>query len=248
MDKLRRDTNFLTWHRIRMTENIFVVAPYLNAEWLLTAAHCIHEAQRYPIENLLIVAGITKLYENSSHSQSSLIFRQHMHPGWGGGIGPDDIGLIRIKTPFKWTSDVSWIALPFANREYEGVIVIAGWGYRRSSYPVPSVALQYARGGTISTNQCNRIINPYAIRVDDRSVCTLGYDLGSETSCEGDSGGPVVYPDYPNKPIQIGVMSWNLSPCGIKHTPSVSTKVSKYIGWIKCRVEMDYVAPTAPCN
>ncbi|XP_031353493.1 trypsin-like [Photinus pyralis] len=219
----------------------------LNAEWLLTAAHCVDQALNLPREDLQIVAGILKLYDSPPYRQTRQILRQYKHPNYNGGISPNDIGLIRVKTPFNWSNDVNWIALPYENREYEGLAVIAGWGYLRSSYPAPSVHLQYARGGTIRENECNSIVNQYGVAVDIRSICTIGYDAGNETSCKGDSGGPLVYPDYPNRPVQIGVMSWNLSPCGLNRSPSVSTKVSRYIGWIVCRVQNDNVSPSAPC-
>lgn len=64
--------------------------------------------------------------------------------------------------------------------------------------------------------------------LDNTMVCLGGARTGRETVCQGDSGGPVAQ----NGKL-VGVASWTLTPCGTYGAPSVYTKVSKFIGFIK---------------
>jgi secreted trypsin-like serine protease len=59
------------------------------------------------------------------------------------------------------------------------------------------------------------------------------YEMYSQLiiALQGDSGGPLV--QYEDKaPIQIGIVSWGVYPCGIARVPSVYTRVASYVNWI----------------
>jgi len=48
---------------------------------------------------------------------------------------------------------------------------------------------------------------------------------------QGDSGGPLV--QYEGRiPVQIGIVSWGVYPCGIARVPSVYTRVASFVDWI----------------
>lgn len=54
-------------------------------------------------------------------------------------------------------------------------------------------------------------------------------------SCRGDSGGPLMYNGNINnivKTVQLGIVSYGSSACGIIGRPAVYTYVSKYVDWI----------------
>ena len=60
-------------------------------------------------------------------------------------------------------------------------------------------------------------------------------------SCNGDSGGPLIYRQNngPEKPwFQIGIVSFGSSLCGIE-IPAVYTRVTKMMDWVK-RIQSCY--------
>lgn len=65
----------------------------------------------------------------------------------------------------------------------------------------------------------------------ETNICT-GPLTGGAAACVGDSGGPlVVYEDW--KTIQIGIVSFGISPCGARRAPSGSyTKVFDVLDFI----------------
>lgn len=58
-------------------------------------------------------------------------------------------------------------------------------------------------------------------------MCTGPLNEGIST-CTADSGGPLVQQNE-----LIGVSAWGVSPCGYEGAPSVYTKVSSFIDFIR---------------
>ncbi|XP_031353494.1 lectizyme-like [Photinus pyralis] len=224
----------------------FCACVILNNVWLLTAAHCVIFAKQYPLKDLQVVAGVTNLYSSSDTKQIRKVVRHYNHTRFRGGIDPYDIGLIRVEYPFNRSTTLNSIRLPRPGQEFYGVVEIIGWGYRRSTYPAITADLQMAQTSIINTYSCNAIVNRYGARVDSTQICVVGYRLKNETTCEGDSGGPLIA-YLQDVPYCIGIMSWDLSPCGRLGIPSVATKVSRFIRWISCRIFYDRINPKAVC-
>jgi len=61
-------------------------------------------------------------------------------------------------------------------------------------------------------------------------------------ACNGDSGGPLVIENNGESRQVIGIVSWGYIPCGSgEGKPSVYTRVSAYIDWIK-QIQSSYYA------
>jgi len=75
----------------------------------------------------------------------------------------------------------------------------------------------------------------------DNMICA-GVASGKKTSCNGDSGGPLMVRGNDGW-VQVGIVSWgreplgSTEPCGHENLYSVYTRVSQYFDWIKRNVQ-----------
>lgn len=69
-------------------------------------------------------------------------------------------------------------------------------------------------------------------------ICA-GVPTGRQTSCNGDSGGPLMMQAANGEWLQVGIVSWGREPlgadssCGHQDLYAVYTRVSNYLGWIE---------------
>jgi len=205
----------------------------ISPSWILTAGHCFDEDY-----NFEIVAGILNLTEidsdDSEFKQILEINQTIVHEDFEGSVGPNDIRLYQIKTPLVYNERVQPIKLPEQNSQYTGDVVASGWGYTTNDpFVGPPNTLQYQTSNMPDDERCVQLVNailepnPFDVTAN---VCTdnPGTDHGV---CNGDSGSPLT-----QNGTVVGIVSWGFLPCGRANAPSVYTKVSNYVDWIKERV------------
>lgn len=93
--------------------------------WVLTAAHCITEVPT--VGSFRIIAGISNLQQASS-GQTISVTERLVHSSYGGGVGPHDVGLLRLASNLVLNTNVQSIALPPASHVASGTVVLSGWG------------------------------------------------------------------------------------------------------------------------
>ena len=65
----------------------------------------------------------------------------------------------------------------------------------------------------------------------------IDYFISGKDSCNGDSGGPLIYREYSDDPWhQIGLVSFGTKACG-KGVPGVYTRVAEYMDWIESKLQ-----------
>ena len=75
----------------------------------------------------------------------------------------------------------------------------------------------------------------------DNMICA-GVPSGERTSCNGDSGGPLMVRDPSGQWVQVGIVSWGREPldaskrCAHEDLYSVYTRVGRYYNWIASHV------------
>ncbi|XP_025835259.1 trypsin-1-like [Agrilus planipennis] len=207
----------------------------ISASVVLTAASCAADFVDNT-RNISILAGALSLNESSSSSQRRLASSFIVHENWPvvseTSDSPFDIALIKVNPPFDLSSSVQPVVLPSQGADVSGSAVYSGWGYTSDSdYDYPSI-LQYADVDIISNDQCADVLVSLvgsSEPLDDSQICTDGEQ--NVAICTGDVGGPLV-----QNGVQVGVLSWGLSPCGVSIAPSVSTKVPSYVNWINANL------------
>ncbi|XP_046403906.1 trypsin-1-like [Ischnura elegans] len=195
-------------------------ASILSEDWAVTAAHCVHDKGD---NSLQLMAGSLDVDEGDIYDVTYFTVHPNYDPAarnydW-------DMALLKVSTPFVFSSTVSPIALPAEGEELDvgTMVVISGWGDVRE-------------GGNIA-----KFLQKVTVPVYDQHECFLDYitDGGitdqmfcagvkeaGKNSCNGDSGGPVVTNDK-----LYGIVSWGIG-CGEREYPIVYAKVSSMKAFI----------------
>ena len=105
-------------------------------------------------------------------------------------------------------------------------VTITGWG-KTGDADGAAVVLQYSDTPTIlDYESCKK---PFGSSVTENVVCI---DATQGGICNGDSGGPLNYPQPDGSYIQVGITSFGPSTGCEQGLPSVFTRVSSYNDWI----------------
>lgn len=201
----------------------------LNENFVLTAAHC---RTAYNEQGFIeVVAGEHDVSDSAGNEQRRLVQTFTVHEKYGGGVGPNDIAIIRVDKSFELNDIVQPIQLPQQDEEFEGDVMLSGWG-SISTTPVPSYPdiLRKVILPLVSYERCQRLWN-FEDALEKTNVCA-GPEDGSKSACSADSGGPLVKQNAAG-PVQVGVVSWGAVPCGTPNRPTVFVGVAHYIDWIE---------------
>ncbi|XP_072743937.1 transmembrane protease serine 9-like [Anoplolepis gracilipes] len=188
----------------------------INANNVLTAAHCVEGISKALLPFLSIHAGTNYL------NQTGDVYRVQsytIHKNYNRSELTNDVALIRLKTFMKFNALVQPIKLSTNDKDLEGKpCTLSGWGTTRLGGTPPN-SLQEIELIIYSQQLCKSVYS----NVIDSHICTL--TEAGEGACHGDSGGPLVANGR-----QVGIVSFG-QPCAIGH-PDVYTRVSSFIPWI----------------
>ncbi|KAF2896706.1 hypothetical protein ILUMI_09469 [Ignelater luminosus] len=211
----------------------------ITPTFVVTAGHCICEYCE-----LRVVAGLLKLDKINRDVQIANVIKTYVHPGYKrdtySGVSPNDIALIKVDKSFRYTKAVQPIMLPEPGEETVGVVQLAGWGALsgdlNEKYPN---RLQHVTLPLLSFEECEQAVNktldlPHLstsledeVHVKRTMICTGSFS-GHASGCFGDSGGAI----QQNNRL-IGIASWVVLPCGKTGAPTMFTKTSYYIYFIR---------------
>ncbi|XP_014093603.3 lectizyme-like [Bactrocera oleae] len=212
----------------------FCAGSIIDENWVLTAAHCL------VYNNFEVVAGLHSRNDESDVQVRKVTSKSQyiVHEGYGGGVGPNDIGLIHIPDGFDLNAlsrdgvaPVNKVSLPSGKYESTGDGRLFGWGRDNSGY-LPNV-LQTLDANIIGYSECKAAL-PFLAPIKNVNICS--YNVGTtDGACNGDSGGPLVR--YTSEGAeQVGIVSWGYTPCATTKYPSVYTSVSAYKKWINEKI------------
>merc|ERR1711892_729920 len=199
----------------------------ISDEFVLTAAHCAEDAQRFDI-----MAGAHNVRADSEPERVEISsYNGWTHPEWDTNTLANDLALIRLPEKIPLNDYISPSCLPTSELvAQEGDLVTPiGWGKPSDSAGGISPVLRMVVDLPIITNKaCNDI---YGI-VGDGVVCMD--TSGGKGTCSGDSGGPLGYFDESRERwIEIGIVSFGASAgCEVGY-PSGFTRTNYYLDWIK---------------
>lgn len=204
----------------------YCAANIINANWLVTAAHCL--ANRNQVLGSTLVAGSIAVAGTASTTQKRQITHYVINDLYTGGTVPYDIGLIYTPTAFTWTAAVAPVKLPSSGVRPTGKADLFGWGSTsKTNSPSYPKTLQEAKNiPIISLDSCAAALGSKGQDVHTTNLCT-GPLTGGTSFCTSDSGGPLVQGN-----VLIGIVSWGKLPCGQPNSPSVYVQVSSFITWI----------------
>lgn len=202
----------------------FCGASLINENWALTAAHCLV----YPVAYFYGVAGLHARNQQSD-AQKRKATKFISHEKYGGGVGPNDIGLVYFADSFKFTTArdgaalVGPIPIPSGKYSQAGKGNLYGWGVDNTGKS-PNI-LNGLSVDIITYQECLRVTNNHN-QLDPTNICT--FTPGAvDGACSGDSGGPLVKDGE-----LVGIVSWGWIPCIEVALPSVFTNVKSHENWI----------------
>ncbi|XP_017028294.1 uncharacterized protein teq isoform X2 [Drosophila kikkawai] len=203
-------------------------AVVISKRHLLTAAHCVYGTQKgaYFVRVGDHYANIAESSEVDTFIETWYIheeFRKGTHMN-------NDIALVVLKTPLKFSDYVQPICLPEKNGELveNRNCTISGWGSIKAGVSTPAQVLGSAELPILPDHVCKQS-NVYGSAMSEGMFCA-GFMDESVDACEGDSGGPLVCPDDDGETL-YGLISWG-QHCGYKNRPGVYVRVNHYIDWI----------------
>ena len=205
----------------------------IDAEWVLTAAHCLKHWRDGGIE---AVVGTTDI--SSGEGQVLRADRYVRHGRYSANnIYDHDIALVHLarrpgdKLP-EGVQQATLDEVRLARRQQSvDVMYVNGWGKAGDAMKPVAVLRQFMMR-KMSDAECEAQVENYpgVNKFHERVVCAGGV---AAKICEGDSGGPLYYRSS-NAAVVVGVVAWNRGKCGRADLdkPGVYTKVSAYRGWI----------------
>ncbi|XP_039450325.1 trypsin-1-like [Culex pipiens pallens] len=213
----------------------FCGASLLTADYALTAGHCDVE---YSVEGFPeLVAAEHNVEAQEGPEQRRRVAAFVVHPGYGGGVGPNDIGVIRVERPFELNEVVQPVQLPKQLVQFQGDVTLTGWGSMSTSlYPEYPDKLRKVVLPLVDFNTCHQLWD-FTTALEESNVCAGPTD-GSRSACSGDSGGPLVK-QLDDAAVQVGVVSWGSLPCGQPNRPTVFTGVAYFVDWIEEQLRQD---------
>ncbi|XP_053711283.1 tolloid-like protein 1 [Synchiropus splendidus] len=228
----------------------------IHKNWVLTAAHCFinyaDELQRWRM--CLGKHNLTYTEASERCLSVSAIYR---HEGFKYPTVPTvefDIALIRLDGEVSPSNEISFACLPSEEEVLAGgkKCYATGWGDETGDSLNAKVAeaLNQVALPVVPFDTCKRM-DYWWFQVKTSMIC-CGYTLPDELKsvCQGDSGGPLVCQDTPTSPWEVhGITSFGPIGCIMNKKPSVFTRSSAYLPWIRNIIRRDiYNEKTSGCG
>ncbi|XP_018306897.1 trypsin-1 [Mycetomoellerius zeteki] len=224
---------------LQMFSQHFCAGSILNEKWVITAGHCVIAVPTLSI--LLVKAGKYNLQLIEDTEQTAKVVQAHIHENYKHGVGPYDIGLLKLASPFKLNNNVQAIELAPPGNEPTGEAWLCGWGsISTTNYPIMPNKLQHVKMEYVNRTTCHESVKRLtgSSRVHETNICT-GSLYDKISACKGDSGGPLISHNG-KKSVLTGIVSWGILPCGTLGAPSVYTRISKFNNWIAQKINLHF--------
>uniref|UniRef100_A0A1A8JX98 trypsin n=1 Tax=Nothobranchius kuhntae TaxID=321403 RepID=A0A1A8JX98_NOTKU len=205
----------------------FVIAD----QWVMTAVHCLPTGPN----GRKVVLGVHSLSEPEETKQTFDILELHNHPDFSISNYDNDIALIKLDSPFNVSDAVKAVQFLRAGGTNPGPgskVETAGWGSLDNLGSRPD-KLKEVEIEVINPGKCKRV-DYFGRKFTSNMICAhkvcrndCNHSYGMEDSCDGDSGGPLLFND-----IAIGITSNGGKKCGQLKKPGIYTIISHYTEWI----------------
>jgi len=201
----------------------------LNKEWVLTAAHCTHQAV-----SSYAYLGAHNLYDTESGRKIIYTTEFVAHPEYDMESIANDVSLVRLPagSVTEYTDHIKPACLPprgFQESQLGNIDLFAvGWGKTNNLANISPV-LNQLEVRLISNSECRK---SYGDIIRSTNICAEGNN-GTGT-CQGDSGSSLqTYNEEAGVWIQYGVVSFGASTgCGTGY-PNGYSRVTAYLSFIQ---------------
>uniref|UniRef100_G3QJV2 Transmembrane serine protease 13 n=1 Tax=Gorilla gorilla gorilla TaxID=9595 RepID=G3QJV2_GORGO len=205
----------------------------IDAQWVLTAAHCFFVTREKVLEGWKVYAGTSNLNQLPEAASIAEII---INSNYTDEEDDYDIALMRLSKPLTLSAHIHPACLPMHGQTFSlnETCWITGFGKTRETDDKTSPFLREVQVNLIDFKKCNDYL-VYDSYLTPRMMCA-GDLRGGRDSCQGDSGGPLVC-EQNNRWYLAGVTSWGTG-CGQRNKPGVYTKVTEVLPWIYSKMEV----------
>ncbi|XP_055923221.1 trypsin-like [Eupeodes corollae] len=186
---------------------------------IITAAHCL---QSYKPSEIKVRLGSAN-YKSGGELVSVKRFKYH--EGYNSSIMINDVAVIKLSTPVRYTTKIQPIKLAESNPKTGTPAVVSGWGTEKFLVGSIQKILQQVEVNIVSMSDCSSQKYKYGSQVRETMVCAA-VEGGGKDACQGDSGGPLAADGK-----LVGVVSWG-NMCARKDYPGVYSSVADLRSWI----------------
>ncbi|XP_051862127.1 collagenase-like isoform X4 [Drosophila albomicans] len=208
----------------------------ISSRAVLTAAHCIADNA----VAFIIFIGAVNLTDSLEPGQQRVIVKRSyvvVHPEWDEFQLINDIALIKLPVEVHFNEYVQPAKLPNPKHLYENEMgVVSGWGNTESSN-TGSAILKYYVVGVLSLDECATQLKELTRTPSIVPQSYICLKPSNSSPCKGDSGGPLAIKNPDGHSTLLGLASFVIGPCETNR-PSVYTRVSSYLSWIKNHTEI----------
>jgi len=203
----------------------------LNEQWIATAGHCVDDLLLTQIRIRVGEYDFGSVSEPYPYQERGAA-KKIIHPKYNFYSFEHDLALVKLERPVKLAPNVHPICLPGNDDLMVGDnATVTGWGRLSEGGEQPRV-LQQATIPILENTKCKKMFQK-AGRVEyipDIFLCA-GFEKGGTDACQGDSGGPLQVRGKDGRWFLAGIISWGIG-CAEPNLPGVSTRISKFTGWI----------------
>ncbi|XP_037656056.1 coagulation factor X isoform X2 [Choloepus didactylus] len=197
----------------------------LSEYYVLTAAHCLHQAKKFKVR--VGDRNTEKEEGNEMAHEVDIIIK---HNKFVRETYDFDIAVIKLKTPIIYRMNVAPACLPEKDWAESTLMtqktgIVSGFG-RTHEKGRPSTTLKMLEVPYVDRNTC-KLSSSFTIT---QNMFCAGYDSNPEDACQGDSGGPHVT-RFKDTYFVTGIVSWG-EGCARKGKYGIYTKVTSFLKWI----------------
>lgn len=209
----------------------------INADTMITGAHC----SKVKISPFLRVyarrnnLGIPRWMDRSLKFSVKSIA---IHPDYtiNGTRGANDVAVWKLKLMRGKTENIplDLVELDDGHISNDPAITkykVAGWGGIRRNRSAPSLAQRKVEVMEVPKNECKKRFP----NLHSSGICTKRTSQGSGNSCTVDAGGPLFLERGSDKVTLVGIASYGIG-CRRSVYPTVYTKISSVLDWIKAQI------------
>ncbi|CAG2107386.1 unnamed protein product [Medioppia subpectinata] len=200
----------------------------ISDQWVLTAAHCVDQCER-------IYASLGEHNrEDSGNNEVHLsIIENIVHKDYNNKSLANDIALLRLSESLDLSGShnhLEPICLDSSKIRVNTTCVATGWG--RTELTDSHSILQKVELPIADDGLC---VNKWGGQYQASNQVCAGIPNNNKDTCHGDSGGPLACKLYTGPWMLNGITSYGSTQQGAKciAPPSVYTRVSAYLPWIK---------------
>lgn len=190
---------------------------------VITAAHCLHFEKQIMVRALLGFYDANDVGEQQRHTSKENIVHEKYDPK----TLANDIALVVLATNVKFTDAVRALSISCEYTQPETVVTVIGDGLLNSSDDELPNRLHWTTLTTIPNEVCAEFYGD----VPATLMCADGNSAKGQSTCHGDSGGPVVRTKNETMKL-IALVSFGAFAQCSGDVPVAFTRVASYSNWI----------------